>query len=992
MLLRTSLCLLLLVGMPVLPASAQVVISQVYGGGGNSGATLKNDFIELFNPGGAPVNVTGWSVQYASASGTSWQVTTLSGIIPAGGYYLVRQAAGAGGTVDLPAPEAAGNIAMSASSGKVALASTTTTLSGTCPAGPPIVDFVGFGSANCSETAAAPTLSNTAAALRNSGGCADSGNNLADFTIGAPNPRNSASPLNLCSLPPSIISASPLPTAFTLNPYSFAFQASGGTGPYNFTWSGSTPPGLALSMSGVVSGTPAMPGAFSFLVTAADSFGMQANKPFQLTVESPTCSPTLSIPQIQGSGPKTSIPPQTLVTTRGVVTGTSSNGFFLQDPAGDGDPLTSDGIFVFTGGGNVPANAPVGADVCVSGAVTEFPSNAPASLTEMLASGPVPLRVVALSQGNTLPPHAAITAADTDPGNLQNLERFEGMRVYVPLMTVVAPTRGLRNEPEATASAGGTFYGVVAGISRPFREPGALLFDPLPASAPCCVPIFDSNPERIRVPTFVLSASTPIDVAAGASIANLSGILDYNSRTYSLLPDNALTASIVDTVAATPVSTPDSGEATVAAFNMERFYDTVDDGAASDAVLTADGFERRLRKASLAIRDVLKTPDILAVVEMENLSTLQAVAARINADAAAAGQPAPNYAAYLFEGNDIGGIDVGFLVKNNGRVTVQSVTQVGKDANFVNPAGETDLLHDRPPVVLRALLKQPGSTTSLALTVIANHLRSLSGAAADTANGARVRAKRNAQAEFLAHLAQDLQTANPAEKIVLAGDFNAYEFSDGLVDVIGAIKGTPAPSSEVVTPSQAIVAPPLTNLVDTVPAAGRYSFSFDGSAQVLDHIMVNQAALASVSRLEFARSNADFPDIYRNDGTRPERLSDHDAPVAYFRLPVTASIDSLVRVLVLGTLNNPQWTEAEGDIRIVNQSGQFINGPIYLFLSGLQAGITVRNPSGYWNGTPYFLVSARGLAPGASQPVTVQISKPRGTRFDFTPKVVSGTL
>ena len=86
---------------------AQVVISQVYGGGGNSGATLKNDFIELRNNGPTAVDLTGWSVQYASSTGTTWGGrTNLSGSIPAGGFYLVQQAQGAGGTVDLPAPDA----------------------------------------------------------------------------------------------------------------------------------------------------------------------------------------------------------------------------------------------------------------------------------------------------------------------------------------------------------------------------------------------------------------------------------------------------------------------------------------------------------------------------------------------------------------------------------------------------------------------------------------------------------------------------------------------------------------------------------------------------------------------------------------------------------------------------------------------------------------------------------------------------------------------
>ena len=90
------------------------MISQVYGGGGNSGATYTHDFVELYNAGSAAVDLTGWSVQYASAAGTSWNVTNLSGSISPGRYYLVRQAQGAGGTTSLPVPDASGTAAMSA--------------------------------------------------------------------------------------------------------------------------------------------------------------------------------------------------------------------------------------------------------------------------------------------------------------------------------------------------------------------------------------------------------------------------------------------------------------------------------------------------------------------------------------------------------------------------------------------------------------------------------------------------------------------------------------------------------------------------------------------------------------------------------------------------------------------------------------------------------------------------------------------------------------
>src|SRR5687767_4945362 len=103
-------------------AMAQVVVNEVYGGGGNSGATYKNDFIELYNNSSSPVSLDGWSVQYNSAAGTStWQRTNLSGTIPANGYFLVQELAGAGGTADLPSPNVVGTIPMAGTSGKVAL-------------------------------------------------------------------------------------------------------------------------------------------------------------------------------------------------------------------------------------------------------------------------------------------------------------------------------------------------------------------------------------------------------------------------------------------------------------------------------------------------------------------------------------------------------------------------------------------------------------------------------------------------------------------------------------------------------------------------------------------------------------------------------------------------------------------------------------------------------------------------------------------------------
>jgi predicted extracellular nuclease len=170
-----------------------VVISQVYGGGGNSGATYKNDFIELYNKGTAAVDLSTYAVQYTSATGSSWSETTLSGTIQPGHYYLIQEAAGSGGTTSLPTPEATGTISMAATAGKVALTKTQTLLTVDNPVGGAnVVDFIGYGTtADAYEgSGPAPAPSNTTADLRANGGATDTNNNASDFSAGAPNPRN----------------------------------------------------------------------------------------------------------------------------------------------------------------------------------------------------------------------------------------------------------------------------------------------------------------------------------------------------------------------------------------------------------------------------------------------------------------------------------------------------------------------------------------------------------------------------------------------------------------------------------------------------------------------------------------------------------------------------------------------------------------------------------------------------------------------------------
>src|SRR5215467_2730979 len=133
-------------GSPAYAVSADITLSQVYGGGGNTGAQYNHDFIELYNRGTTAVTVTGWTVQYASATGSTWSKTALSGSVAPGHHYLVQESGGTNG-VALPTPDATGTIAMSATAGKVALVTNATAL--TCSTGCSTVagvhDFIGSG-------------------------------------------------------------------------------------------------------------------------------------------------------------------------------------------------------------------------------------------------------------------------------------------------------------------------------------------------------------------------------------------------------------------------------------------------------------------------------------------------------------------------------------------------------------------------------------------------------------------------------------------------------------------------------------------------------------------------------------------------------------------------------------------------------------------------------------------------------------------------------
>ncbi|HEX4133856.1 MAG TPA: lamin tail domain-containing protein [Bryobacteraceae bacterium] len=406
-------------------ASTTLVISQVYGGGGNSGATIKNDFIEILNIGSSAISLNGYSVQYASAAGSFSSSTPLPNVsLQPGHYFLIQEAAGAGGTVSLT-PDATGSINMSATAGKVALVSATAAIGSNCSAAT-VVDLIGYGGSgtppSCSEgNSPGPLLSNTTAVLRAGSGCTDTDNNGADFSAGTPNPRNSSTTAVSCTAgsSPITITTTSLPTATVNNIYSTTLSTSGGSGARAWT-STALPSGLALSSStGVLSGTPTATGTTPVTFSVTDNTGT-ANAQLTVVVNAaPTCNP-IPIGTVQGPGDSTPLAGHS-VTVSGIVTALRSNGFFIQD-SGDGNDATSDGIFVFTS--SAPSgNAVSGNAVCVTGAAAEFDGQ-----TEL--DSPT---YFALSGNHPLPTPHVLTSSDLNPaGPIDQLEKYSGMRVAIP--------------------------------------------------------------------------------------------------------------------------------------------------------------------------------------------------------------------------------------------------------------------------------------------------------------------------------------------------------------------------------------------------------------------------------------------------------------------------------------------------------------------------------------------------------------------------------
>jgi uncharacterized protein len=868
------------------PGEPRVVVSQVYGGGGNSGATYTHDFIELYNAGTAPASLAGWSVQYASATGSSWQVTALSGTIQPGRYYLVQQAAGAGGTTPLPTPDATGSTNMSATAGKVALVNVGTALSGTCPAGSAVVDFVGFGStANCFEgTGPTPAPSNVNAVLRAESGCRDTDDNAADFAAGAPTPRNSASPAHVCDappadLPPTVLATIPTDGATDVSAdsdvtviFSEPVTVAGDWFSIVCTVSGTRsavssggPETFTLSVSGTfTSGESCTVTVFAAQVTDQDGTPQQMAADyiwsFQVAELFACGEPVTRIHTIQGSGSASPLV-GTSATVEAVVVGSYQgpnqfSGFYLQerDEHADGDPATSEGIFVFA------PTAPAverGDVVRVRGTVAEFNG-----LTQISS-------VNALEVCDT---GASVTPAQvTFPvPSIDHLERYEGMLVEVTQYLTVTEVFTLARFGEISLSAAGRLY-----IPTAVTEPGAAAAAVADQNARSRIVLDDGfsnqNPDPVIYPQGGLSASNTLRV--GDSLPEgVTGVMDFRFSLYRIQPVGEIEFEHTNPRQEAPDDV--GGNFKVASFNVLNYFNGDGQGGGFPTPRGArNAFELERQRTKIVSAIERMDADVVGLMEIENdadpHSAIADLVAGLN-DAMGAG----TYA-YVDTGI-IGGdaIKVAFIYKPG------SVRLVG-DWKILTEADDPRFNTARNRPALAQTFQHLDSGEKM--TLVVNHLKSKGsgcGAGDDATDGSGNcdGTRTQAAAALVDWLAADPTGSGDAD-VMIIGDLNAYTFE---------------------RPITTIEAGGYVNLIREHGGLGAYSYVFNGESGYLDHALANESLAAKVSGVTEWHINPDEP-IALEYGTSfkspgqiesfydpgPFRSSDHDPVIVGLQLDVT---------------------------------------------------------------------------------------------------------
>lgn len=877
-----------------------VVISQIYGGGGNSGATYTHDFIELYNQTSSSVNLSGWSVQYASNTGSSWNVTALSGSIAPGGYYLIQQAAGAGGTTPLPTPDATGSAAMAAGAGKVALVNITTALSGTCPTGESIIDFVGYGTtANCFEgSGPAPAPSNTNAIFRKDGGNQDTDNNNVDFETGAPDPRNSAGGADDA---PEVVSTFPVDgaTDFHLNSnitvtFSEPVDVTGTWYELTCTISGTV---LATVSGGpttftlnpdedLIAGDICTLTIYAANVTDQDTNdppdNMEADYSITFSVLNACILPYTPISEIQGSGAVTPLAGQS-VSTQGVVIGDyegpspNLRGFYIQDATGDDDDATSDGIFVFNFDNN---NVNLGDLVRVTGTAGEFQDQTQISnVTSIVPCG----------TGTVEPTDVYFPIPSAD-----YLERYEGMLVRLPQTMYVTEHFQLGRFGQVLLSSGGR-------LQQPTNvvDPGAPALALQAANNLNKIILDDAlqnqNPDPILFGRGGLPLSASNTLRGGDTATNIVGVMTYtwagnaaSGNAYRIRPINALNGYVnFEPTNPRPTEAPDvGGSLKVTGFNLLNYFNTFSGctngvgGAPTDCrgADNAAEFERQYVKTVAALLKM--DADVIGVNEIENdgygpTSAIADLVDRLNAATAPDTYAFIDVDAATGEVNALGtdAIKVGLIYKP-GSVTPVGQTAALNTVAFVNGG-------DSAPRNRAALAQAFQQNSNGAVFIVSvNHLKS-KGSACDlpdqgdgqgNCNQVRV----NAALELVSWLMSD-PTGTGDTDILLIGDYNSYAMEDPII----VFEETG-----------------FTHLIKSFLGPDAYSYVFDGQWGYLDHALASASLTSQVTGVADYHINADEPAVldyntnFKSAGQilslyAPDefRVSDHD--------PVIVGLDLL---------------------------------------------------------------------------------------------------
>jgi len=453
---------------PASALSTTVTISQVYGGGETTSAAVppapyKNDFIELYNKSEAAVDLSTWSVQYASSTGASWSVAKLTGSIAPGGYYLVAGHTTAGSQgVALPTPDFASSLSLSATAGKVALVNSQTALTGATPTGSSIVDFVGYGAANWYETKAINAGQNQAtAAIRLDGGCVDRDDNAIDFVVEIPTPRNTATPVTSpCpQTPPGVLSvavsggvdpkqptrfdpgatftltANVLPGSGPITTVTADLRAIAGEQAVALTNGGT---GNVYTLSAPVPAS-AKAGFQSIVVTATDANGRAASGSAQLIVN--------YVGGVLTVGDALRLPLNSIFKVRGICVNDSDGNPYLQDP--DSANTNNAGCLIFDGrtlDGAYPAK--VGDDVTVTCYLGSYGNE-----YELVPLAP-PADIVVNSSGNPIQAPKVLTIPDVT-GN----ETYAGQLVTIKHLTVVNLNDSTNPATATISGAGATGFG-----------------------------------------------------------------------------------------------------------------------------------------------------------------------------------------------------------------------------------------------------------------------------------------------------------------------------------------------------------------------------------------------------------------------------------------------------------------------------------------------------------------------------------------------------